>query len=123
MVDQSAPSASSLMVNSYSLRQTKSIAGAASRLSCGSTATLAPMKPILAVGLSARIMPAVFTSDLKLGVEVWMTMKSCDFTSSSMSSKVSRCGGASMILEPGTMAAACASQVGNQNDFTSRFIW
>jgi len=60
---------------------------------------------------------------LKLGVEVWITMKSCDLTSSAMSLKVNWCGGASMIFEPGTMAAACASQVGNQNDFTSRFIW
>ncbi len=81
MVDQSAPLASSWMVNSYSLRQTKSSAGQASMLCCGSTATLAPMKPILALGFRARIMPAVFTSDLKLGVEVWMTISSCAFTS------------------------------------------
>ena len=39
-------------------------------LSTGSTATLAPMKPILAVGLMARIIVAVLQSDLKLGVEV-----------------------------------------------------
>ncbi len=123
MVDHSAPAASSWMVNSYSLRQTKSIASQASILSAGSTATLAPMKPILAFGLRSRIILAVRMSDLNDGVEVCSTMKSCDFTSSSMSSKERRCGGASMSLEPGTMAAACASQVGNQNDFTSRFIW
>ena len=80
------------------------------------------MKPILAVGLSSRIISAVLQSELKDGVEVWMTMKSCDFTSSSMSLNDRLCGGASMILDPGTIAAACASQVGYQNDLTSRFI-
>ncbi len=123
MVDQSAPSASSLIVKSYSLRATKSSALQASMLSTGSTATLAPMKPIFAVGLRARIIVAVLQSDLKLGVEVWITISSWLFTSSSMSLKERLCGGASISLEPGTMAAACASQVGNQNDFTSRFIW
>ena len=61
---------SSWMVKSYSLRATKSSAGQASMLCTGSTATLAPMKPILALGWMARIIPAVLTSDLKLGVEV-----------------------------------------------------
>src|ERR1700760_5162494 len=110
------------MVNSYSLRQTKSSSGQAAMLSFGSTATLAPIKPILAVGLMARIIAAVLQSDLKLGVEVWMTINSCAFTSSSMSLKDRLCGGASMILEPGTITAAWASQVGNQKLFTSRFI-
>src|ERR1700753_364054 len=123
MVDQSAPSAISLIVKSYSLRQTKSSAAQASMLSTGAPTTLALMKPILAAGLMARIIVAVLQSDLKLGVEVWITMKSWDFTSSSMSLNDSLCGGASISLEPGTMAAACASQVGYQNDFTSRFIW
>src|SRR6201996_7939102 len=114
MVDHSAPSASSLMVKSYSLRATKSSAAHASMLSTGSTATLAPMKPILAGGVSGRVIVAVLQSDLKDGVEVWITMKSWDFTSASMSLKERLCGGASISLEPGTMAAACASQVGNQ---------
>src|ERR1700760_1448108 len=99
MVDQSAPLASSWIVKSYSLRATKSSAAQASMLSTGSTATLAPMKPILAVGLMARIMVAVLQSDLKLGVEVWMTISSWAFTSASMSAKDRLCGGASMILE------------------------
>src|SRR5689334_23271363 len=115
MVDQSAPLASSWMVKSYSLRATKSSAAQASMLSTGSTATLAPMKPILEVGLRSRIIADVRQSDLKLGVEVWMTINSCAFTSASMSLKDRLCGGASISLEPGTMAAACASQVGNQN--------
>ena len=34
-----------------------------------------------------------------------------------------RAGWAQVGQRPGAMAAACASQVGNQNDFTSRFIW
>ena len=37
------------------------------RLFSGSTATLAPMKPILMSGLMALIISAVFTSDLKDG--------------------------------------------------------
>src|SRR5579871_6686163 len=122
MVDQSAPLASSWMVKSYSLRATKSRAAQASMLSTGSTATLAPMKPILAVGLMARIMAAVLQSDLKLGVEVWMTISSCALTSSSISLKDRLCGGASIRRAPGTIAAAWASQVGNQKDLTSRFI-
>ena len=67
MVDQSAPFASSWMVKSYSLRATKSSAAQASMLSTGSTATLAPMKPILAVGLMARIMPRGLAVRLEAG--------------------------------------------------------
>src|SRR6201996_2479146 len=122
MVGHSAPLASSWMVKSYSLRATKSSAAQASMLSTGSTATLAPMKPILAVGLMARTIAAVLQSDLKLGVEVWITISSWLFTSSSMSLKDRLCGGASISLEPGTIAAAWASQVGNQKLLTSRFI-
>src|ERR1700721_466147 len=48
---QSCPSATSLMVKSNSLRATKSSAVVALRLFSGSTATFAPMKPILHVGL------------------------------------------------------------------------
>ena len=40
-----------------------------------------------------------------------------------MSANFKPCGGASISLEPSTIAAACASQVGYQNDLTSRFIW
>ena len=43
-----------------------------------------------------------------------MTISSCAFTSSSMSLKERLCGGASISREPGTIAAAWASQVGNQ---------
>src|SRR6201999_258258 len=102
------------MVSSYSLRQTKSSSRHAAMLSFGSTATLAPMKPILAVGLISRTMAAVLQSDLKLGVEVWITISSCAFTSASMSLNDRLCGGASIRREPGTIAAAWASQVGNQ---------
>src|SRR6201992_4050317 len=98
MVDQSAPSAISLIVKSYSLRQTKSSAAQASMLSTGAPTTLALMKPILAAGFRARIIVAVLQSDLKLGVEVWITMKSWDFTSSSMSLNDRRCGG---VRQPG----------------------
>ena len=34
------------------------------------------MKPMIAAGLSSLIMPAVLQSDLKDGVEVWMTISS-----------------------------------------------
>ena len=56
---QGVPSATSLMVKSNSLRATKSTAPAAMRLFSGSTATLAPMKPILTSGLIALIISAV----------------------------------------------------------------
>ena len=51
-------------------------------LSSGSTATLAPMKPILArrIDRADHARPSC-TSDLKTGVEVWMTISSCAFTS------------------------------------------
>ncbi len=48
---RSRPSATSLIVKSNSLRATKSIAGEASRLFSGSTATLAPIRPILRLGI------------------------------------------------------------------------
>ena len=70
------PSATSLMVKSNSLRATKSTAGPAMRLFSGSTATLAPIKPILMSGLIALIISAVLTSDLNDGVEVCITTRS-----------------------------------------------
>ena len=73
---QGLPSATSLMVKSNSLRATKSTARPAIRLFSGSTATLAPMKPILMSGLIALIISAVFTSDLNDGVEVCITTRS-----------------------------------------------
>ena len=93
------------------------------RLFSGSTATLAPIRPILALGLTALIISAVFTSDLKEGVEVCITMRSRFLTSGTMSSNFSRCGGASISFEPSTRAAGWASQVGYQKERTSRFIW
>ncbi len=92
------------------------------RLFSGSTATLAPMKPILMRGLIALIISAVFTSDLNDGVEVCITTRSRFLNSPAMSSKLKSCGGASISFESSTRAAGCASQVGYQKERTSRFI-
>src|SRR5258708_2367095 len=91
---QGMPSATSLMVKSNSLRATKSTACPAMRLFSGSTATLAPMNPIFTSGLIALIISAVFTSDLKEGVEVCITTRSRFLSSGTMSSKFRPCGGA-----------------------------
>ncbi len=116
-------SATSLTVKSNSLRATKSTAVPAIRLFSGSTATFAPMKPILMFGLMALIISAVFTSDLNDGVEVCITTRSRFFNSGMMSANFRSCGGASINLLPSTSAAGWASQVGYQNERTSRFIW
>ena len=65
----------------------------------------------------------VLMSDENDGVEVCSTISSRCAISGAMSENFSRCGGASISLEPSTRAAGCASQVGYQNDFTSRRIW
>ena len=64
---QGLPSATSLMVKSNSLRATKSTAGPAMRLFSGSTATLAPMKPILISGLTVLM----HLRRLHVGFEGW----------------------------------------------------
>ena len=89
----------------------------------GSTATLAPMKPIIASGLRALISSAVRTSWPKLGVEVWRITSSLPSTSWAMSFHDKSCAGASISFEPSTIAAGWASQVGYQKLLTSRFIW
>jgi len=92
------------------------------RLFSGSTATLAPMKPILMSGLIALIISAVFTSDLKEGVEVCITTRSAafDLRRDVLESQAVRRG--IDQLRASTSAAGCASQVGYQNERTSRFI-
>src|ERR1700687_1015589 len=94
----------------------------ASRLSFGCTATLAPMKPILRLGLSSFIDSAVFTSLANDGDDVCRTRSAYRRAKGAMSAKLRRCGGASISFEPGTSAAGCASQVGYQNERTSRRI-
>ena len=117
---QAISSAASLMVKSNSLRATKSTAGASLRLCSDSTATLAPIMPILTPGLMSLIQAATFASDLNDGVEVCITIRSRSLMSPTMSSNFSWCGGASISLEPSTSAAGWASQVGYQNDLISR---
>ncbi len=120
IVSQGLPSAISLMVKSNSLRATKSSTGAAARLCSGSTATLAPTKPILSFGFASFIACATFTSLAKDGVEVCITTSSYSFASGSTSSSWIPAGGASINLLPGTRAAGWASQVGYQNERISR---
>src|SRR6202162_2502565 len=95
----------------------------ASRLSCGWTATVAHMKPILRPGFSSFIALAVFTSLKKDGDEVWRTRSSNCRAYGAISAKLSPWGGASTSLESGTRAAGWASQVGYQKERTSRRIW
>ena len=120
MRPKSRPSATSLMVKSNSLRATKSIAPEAASVASGSTAALAPIMPIFRLGLSALSASAVFTSLEKDGVDVCITTSSRLAASGAMSGNLSRCGGASMSLEPSTSAAGWASQVGYQKDWISR---
>ena len=57
------------------------------------------------------------------GVEVWMMINSWPAARRSTSSSVSSSAGASISVLSGTRAAACASQVGYQNERTSRLAW
>jgi hypothetical protein len=116
-------SAISLMVKSNSLRATKSIGAPRARLCSGSTATLAPTMPMTRFGLASFNACATFTSEPNDGVEVWITHNSCSRAAVTTGSSPSRAGGASISLLPGTRAAGCASQVGNQKLRISRFAW
>ena len=108
------------MVKSNSLRATKSSSSQACSEPAASTATFAPIMPIFRFGLAAFSARTVFTSEANDGVEVCSTTRSRSFASGSTSASDSRCGGASISLEPSTIAAGCASQVGYQNDLISR---
>ena len=108
------------MVKSNSLRATKSSSSQACSEPAASTATFAPIMPILRFGLAAFSARTVFTSDANDGVEVCSTTRSRSLTCGSTSASDSRCGGASISLEPSTIAAGWASQVGYQNDLISR---
>ena len=90
------------------------------RLFSGSTATFAPINPIFTPGLIALIISAVFTSDLKDGVEVCITTKS-RFLISERCPRNSSHAEASISFEPRPMRRL-RSQVGYQKERTSRFI-
>src|SRR5215813_6149396 len=66
---------------------------------------------------------AVFTSARKEGVLVWMKQSSNSLDCCSTASSVTLAAGASMSLLSGTRAAGWASQVGYQNERTSRRAW
>ena len=83
MLAKSRPSATSLMVKSNSLRATKSSSSQAASEPAASTATLAPIMPILRLGLAAFSARTVFTSEANDGVEVCSTTRSRSFTSGS----------------------------------------
>ena len=76
MSAKARPSATSLTVKSNSSRATKSMALDAVRLASGSTATLAPIRPILSFGLASFSASATLTSLAKDGVEVCITTSS-----------------------------------------------
>src|SRR5581483_6335402 len=92
-------------------------------LCSGSTATLAPTKPILSFGFTSFIACATLTSLAKDGVEVCITTSSYSLASGRTSSRVVPAGGASINRLPGISAAGWASQVGYQNDRISRRAW
>ena len=79
--------------------------------------------PIFSAGLASFIAAATFTSEAKLGVEVWMMHSSCSLAAFSTTSMPMRAGGASISVELGTRAAGWASQVGNQKLLISRRAW
>src|SRR5215813_5813171 len=89
----------------------------------GRTATCGPTKPIIIFGLISFIASAVLTSARKEGVLVWMKQSSKFFDSCSTVSRDTFAAGASMSLLFGTRAAGWASQVGYQNERTSRRAW
>jgi hypothetical protein len=119
---QGLPSARSTQVKSYSSRHTRSMALQAFRLFSSSIITLAPTKAIWMFGLRALISSAVRMSWPKLGVEVCRMTRSRSSNSCAISSQERSWAGASISLDPGTMAAGWASQVGYQKLLTSRFI-
>src|SRR5262249_30490545 len=104
-------------------RATKSTTGAEARLPAASTATLAPIRPALRLGLAALSASMVLTSDLKEGVEVCSTARSKSGACAVISESGVRCGGASISLLFSTSAAGWVSQVGYQNEAISRRAW
>ena len=76
MSAQDRPSAISLMVKSNSLRAAKSISGEAFREPAGSTATLAPTRPIFRSLLASLSALMVATSEANDGAEVCSTTRS-----------------------------------------------
>src|ERR1700691_4515510 len=117
------PSATSLMVESNSLRATKSIKGDALRLPAGSTATLAPTSPALSDGLADFSALMVAMSEAKDGADVCSTARSKSCAREVICASLMRCGGASISVLPSTRAAGWASHVGYQNDRISRRAW
>src|ERR1700735_435844 len=97
--------------------------GFVSSVTSGSTATWAPMKPTLTFGFCSLMRRAHSTSLGSDGVLVCMITRSCPTAVFSTSSVERPWGAASTSVLPGTSAAGWASQVGYQNDVTSRFAW
>jgi len=117
------PSATSRQVWSNSSRVTKSIAFDARSDCSGRIATCGPTKPISSFGFTSFSASAVRTSEWNEGVLVCRKQTSKSRASGSTCSSVMSAGGASTSLLPGTIAAGCASQVGYQNERTSRRAW
>src|SRR5580698_8115291 len=93
------------------------------RVSAGSTAACAPIKPIFTPGFCALIASATLQSFLSEGVEVLMMTWSKSLAMARHWGKSTLCGGQSRRREPGVSAAGCASHVGYQNEVTSRRAW
>ena len=82
---------------------------------------LAPTMPISTSGLASFNSSANFASVGNDGVLVCMITRSKPRAVARLCSTPMPSAGASSSFESGTSAAGCASQVGYQKDFTSRF--
>ena len=110
-------------MKSNSLPATKSIAREAPSALSRATATWAPTNPTHSRGLASRSASATFTSWPNDGALVCSTARSYSRAAGSTSASERSAGGASIRREPGTSAAGWASQVGYQNERTSRRAW
>src|SRR5215469_256269 len=89
----------------------------------GSTATFAPTRPTMTLGLRSFKSSANFASVGNDGVLVWMITSSYSAAIFKLSSTEISSAGASSTRESGTIAAGCASQVGYQKLLISRLAW
>jgi len=74
-------------------------------------------------GLISFMRRAVSMSIIRVGVEVYITTMSKSMAISRHFARSNFCTGASTTRLPGIMAAGKQSQVGYQNDVTSRDAW
>jgi hypothetical protein len=82
--------------------------------------TWGPVRTVTISGLTSLILRAVSISIIRVGVEVYITTMSNPLAISRQSSRVNFCTGASTTRLPSIIPAGKQSQVGYQNEVTSR---